>query len=125
MVTANAWTSFVDRAEAGLPIEEPARRPVMLVLSMTENDLARIFPLLREASPRRFLVDPEVSGQPSDVPRLDLDPWVCAAKGRAVEAVVEDWKGLAHGWLMDGGVGMGSAGSYQWLGDMASVRVPA
>ena len=96
MVTANARPGIVDRAKAGLPVEETARRSVVLVLAMTENDLTRLFTLLGEASSCRFPVDPEMSGQPSNVLRLDLDSWVCAAEGRAVEAVVEDWKGLAH-----------------------------
>lgn len=96
MVTANARTGLVDRAQAGLPVQEAACRPVMLVLSMTENDLTRLLTLFREASPRRFLIEPEVPSQPPKVARLDLDSWVGAAERRAVEAVVEDWKGLAH-----------------------------
>src|SRR5262245_3503044 len=85
---ADAGAGFVDRAAAGLGVEEHADAAVDLVFLMPEDLLVGHH--FGEAAAGGLDVDAEVLGQPVEVPLPDDDALIAAAIGGALRAVVID-----------------------------------
>src|SRR5438128_2000019 len=92
IIAADARPRLVNRATAGLDVEEHADAAVDLILLMPED--GAVLGRLREAFGRRFGINLEVLGKTVDVAFRNADVFVTAAVRRTLAAIV---KGSHHG----------------------------